>query len=168
MRIAITGPESSGKTTLATELAKKINGTNIPEFVREYLIQRSGKYTQKDLDIIAQGQIDAWNTANSDTIIADTDLLVIYIWSKYKFNEVSEFIQNALQNQITEKFFDYYLLCSPDIPWEYDELRENENDRKELMQLYIEELTKRKIPFEIIEGNKEERLSIALQTINKK
>lgn len=168
MRIAITGPESSGKTTLSTELAKKINGTNIPEFAREFLIQQNGKYTQKDLDVIAKGQIDVWNTANSDTIIADTDLLVIYIWSKYKFNEVSEFIQNALQEQISENFFDYYLLCSPDIPWEYDSLRENKNDRKELMQLYIEELTKRKIPFKIIDGNKEERLSIALQTINKK
>jgi len=71
-----------------------------------------------------------------DLLIADTELTVIKIWSEYKYNSCSEFILNSYENQA----FDHYFLCKPDIPWEPDPLRENENERDELFQLYLAEL----------------------------
>ena len=55
LRIAITGPESSGKTTLAKNLAKVFSAAYIPEFARQYLQEKGLKYDQWDLDEIAQG-----------------------------------------------------------------------------------------------------------------
>ena len=48
LRIAITGPESSGKTTLAIALAKHLKSKWVPEFAREYLEISNGKYDQEE------------------------------------------------------------------------------------------------------------------------
>ena len=37
MRVGIIGPESTGKSTLAHELAQQFNGTYVPEYAREYI-----------------------------------------------------------------------------------------------------------------------------------
>ena len=57
IKIAITGPESSGKTTLAKELAKYFkNSFLVNEFSREYLEKLTRKYIFADLLNIAKGQ----------------------------------------------------------------------------------------------------------------
>ena len=58
LRIAITGPESSGKTTLARALSKVLSAVYIPEFARQYLQEKGLKYDQQDLDEIAKGQLN--------------------------------------------------------------------------------------------------------------
>jgi nicotinamide riboside kinase len=57
--IAIVGPESSGKTALASELGKRLHAPVVPEYAREYLTVRGGSYAKEDLDHIAKGQFDA-------------------------------------------------------------------------------------------------------------
>ena len=54
--IVITGPESSGKTTLTKALAKAFKTGYTEEYSREYLNCNS-KYKQEDLLKIAQGQL---------------------------------------------------------------------------------------------------------------
>ena len=54
IRIAITGPESTGKSTLAESLAVHFKGALIPEFARTYLENKTEKYSQSDIDFIAQ------------------------------------------------------------------------------------------------------------------
>lgn len=168
MRIAITGPESSGKTTLAKLLAQKLNGVFIPEFAREYLIRQNCNYIQKDLDSIAKGQLKLWQACENNLLIADTDLSVIYIWSKYKYNSVSDYIEKSFSKQIDDGYFEYYILCTPDTPWEDDVLRENPDNRDQLMNLYIQELDKRNVPYTIVKGTNEERLNSVILEINKK
>ena len=154
LRIALTGPESSGKTTIAKLLAEKMNGIFIPEFARQYL-QNKSHYFQNDLDEIARGQMKQWQI-EEDLLIADTELTVIKIWSEFKYNNCSEFILNSYENQA----FDHYFLCEPDIPWEPDPLRENENEREELFELYLAELKQMKRPFTILSENLENRLAL--------
>lgn len=154
LRIAITGPESSGKTAIAKLLAEKMNGIFIPEFAREYL-QNKSHYFQNDLDDIARGQMKQWQI-EGDLLIADTELTVIKIWSEFKYNNCSEFILDSYENQA----FDHYFLCKPDIPWEPDPLRENENEREELFELYLAELKQMKRPFTILSENLENRLAL--------
>jgi nicotinamide riboside kinase len=164
IRIAITGPESSGKTTLAEQLALQTNGTWIPEYAREFLEQLNRPYTQNDLDTIAKGQLEAWKNPPVSTIqFFDSDMTVMKVWSDFKFGDCSSFILNALNHQT----FDHYFLCQPDIEWEEDPLREHPEQREELFDLYLAELTDRQLPITIIGGSLEERLVKCLKTLSR-
>ena len=154
-RIAITGPESSGKTSLAELLAEKSGLVYVPEFAREYLMERGGKYQQEDLVQIALGQMKLWSEVNSaGGFVADTEMLVMKLWSDFKYGQTDQTILSLLERQQ----FDHYFLCYPDIPWEEDPLREHPEQRMELFELYLKELEDRKLPFTILKGDLSERL----------
>ena len=81
-------------------------------------------------------------------LIADTSNIVTEIWSKLKFNQVSKKVAEISKSEI----FDGYILCKPDIPWEFDKLRENPNNRMEIYNYYINILKERKLNFIIAKG----------------
>lgn len=165
-KIVITGPESTGKTTLGTQLSEYFQIPLVKEYAVEYLIKTDGKYSYGDLLKIAKGQIEMENRmidkTGSNIIISDTDLITIKIWSKVKFGKVSRWIMNTIRN----RQYDYYLLCYPDIPWEYDPFRENPDDRDWLFELYEKELKKYGKKYTIIKGNEEIRFNLASEIIN--
>tara|TARA_B110000902_G_C14101464_1_gene510818 strand:- start:89 stop:595 length:507 start_codon:yes stop_codon:yes gene_type:complete len=162
LRIAITGPESSGKTNLSLALSEHFKVSFIPEFAREYLEKTKGKYTQEDLDSIAQGQLISLVSCKNKIIICDTDFSVLEIWSQYKYKKVSELINKL----VAEDLFDLHIICSPDIPWEVDILRENPNSREELFELYKESLAKHNKNFIIVNGSNKNRLKKSLVAID--
>jgi len=149
LRIAFTGPESSGKTTMATWCAQEFSLTYIDEFARIYLAHQSS-YIQKDLDVMAQKQVALWPQKG---FVADTEMHVFQIWSLEKYAEVSQTIQNLLAAQK----FDHYFLCAPDIPWEADPLREHPHDRVRLFALYLDALEQLDRPHSILNGSLENR-----------
>ena len=154
MRVIFSGPECSGKSTLSGWLAKELNGHLCPEYAREYLSKKQNKYSFDEIEIIGRNQKKNWNQKNKESIlIMDTDFLVLKIWSDWKFKACSKFIEQEWENQQ----FDFYFLCKPDIPWEYDKLRESKNERNELFQKYVLELNKKNIPYAILEGPLERR-----------
>jgi nicotinamide riboside kinase len=77
LRIAITGPESSGKTTLARALSKVLSAVYIPEFARQYLQEKGLKYDQQDLDEIAKGQLNLILSSQNSINIVDSDFVVL-------------------------------------------------------------------------------------------
>ena len=165
-RIAIIGPESSGKTTLASALAEQYETLWVPEFAREYLTQIQREYTMDDLEIIAKKQMALENKmleSANEFLFCDSTLLTIKIWSEYKFNKTNDWI---LEN-LNEHQYHLHMLCKPDIDWEDDPLRENPHDRDELFVLYQTELKKLKIPYEIISGRNEFRFETAINALKK-
>ena len=56
--ITIVGPESSGKTTLAEQLAGALSSQWVPEFARVYLENLGRPYGFEDLREIAMGQLE--------------------------------------------------------------------------------------------------------------
>jgi nicotinamide riboside kinase len=165
MKIAIIGPESSGKTTIAKLLAKEYYGIFVSEFAREYLENKPSnyKYNIKDLIKIASIQNDLIEkTFLGKVIVADTEMLVIKIWAEDKFGNCPHEIESLLANQK----FDYYFLCKPDFPWEFDKLREDSNRRDEIYKIYLAYCNKLKFEFSILEGNITNRLIFAKKTIN--
>lgn len=149
LRIAFTGPESSGKSTIATWCAQEFSLAYIDEFARIYLAHQSS-YTEKDLEVMAQKQVALWP---KNGFVADTEMHVFQIWSLEKYAAVSQTIQNLLAKQK----FDHYFLCAPDIPWEADPLRENPHDRERLFELYLEALEQFERPYTILRGTLENR-----------
>jgi len=160
-RIAITGPESSGKTTLANQLHQKLGGTLIGEYARRYLEKTGGKYDKDDLDAIALGQMRQWIPAHVHPFICDTEMTTMKIWSLEKFGKLSPLIEMLCDQQR----FDIYLLCRPDIPWEDDPMRESPKDRERLFDIYAKMLTAAGRPYHIIEG--QDRLNLALSILSK-
>lgn len=152
--IVFTGPESCGKTTWSLWCKNTFGGFFIPEFAREYLQGKSG-YEKKDLKTIAKGQLRLINKAKNKEgrIWCDTDLLTIKIWSEIKYKACDDWIVFQWKNNLP----DMYVLCSPDIPWEEDPLRESKNERGKLFEIYVKELKKIKVDYFILEGNKCER-----------
>ena len=135
--IVITGPESSGKTTLTKTIAKALNTDYTEEYAREYLNSNSS-YKQEDLLLIAQGQLQKEKANLNPIAIHDTDLITIKIWSEYKYNQCNPWILEQIEQQKSKNRL--YLLCKPDIPWEADPLRENPSNRAELFEIYKKEL----------------------------
>ena len=89
-------------------------------------------------------------------------MLVMKVWSDFKFGSCSSFILDALNEQT----FDHYFLCQPDIEWEEDPLREHPEQREELFELYVAELKERNLSFTVIGGSIEERLVKCLKVLS--
>jgi len=153
LKIAFTGPESSGKTTMAELIAEAYSTTFIPEYAREFLKDKT-TYTLADLDEIAEQQVELCKASKNTLVISDTEMAVMLIWSQEKFKEVSPIIQHLWESQD----FDHLFLCAPDIPWEADKLRENPLDRERLFVLYEVVLENSKKPFTILKGTIDQRI----------
>jgi len=146
LKIIVTGPESSGKTTLCNALSKHFNLPFSKEYAREYLNTLKRDYNPDDLLKIAKGQLQTENGLQ----LLDTDLITLKIWSEYKYGSCDNWILTQIEKQKPENRF--YLLCSPDIPWQADKQRENPNDREELFEIYKQELDDLEHNYFIVEG----------------
>lgn len=137
MKILVTGPESSGKSTLARSLAWCLDGVYVAEEARYYLYELDRPYRQDDLDTIWQRQLEAEERAlasGSSFVICDTGPEVLRVWSEVKYGSCSPLILEAVK----VRRYDLVLLCYPDIPWSYDPLREapDEAARMDLFDRY--------------------------------
>ncbi|MCF8367980.1 MAG: ATP-binding protein [Bacteroidales bacterium] len=165
-RIAITGPESTGKSQLAESLARHFNSAWVPEFARQYINELNRPYTYDDILIIARGQMEMESRLTdsiSGFLFCDTELIVTKIWCVYKYGQCHPWILDRLDQQQ----YDLYLLCDIDLPWQPDPQREHPLHRSELFQLYIQELKQRKFPFHIVTGRGSQRLENALEILRK-
>ena len=165
LKIAIVGPESSGKTTLCKALAMHYQAPWVPEFAREYLGERGGAYTHSDLLRIAEGQCAQEERAagsKPSLLLCDTDIVTIRIWNDEKY---SAYDRRTID--LSERHhYDHWLLCRPDLPWEPDPLRENPHDRDRLFAVYEDLLKRLAKPFSIIAGDAEQRMRTATAVID--
>lgn len=172
-RIAITGPESTGKSILAHQLADHFETAWVPEFAREYIDQLGRPYKESDILTIAQGQlkmekererelIATTRSAGEQYLFCDTEGLVTKIWSDVKFGRCDPWILH----QIETSPYDLYLLCYIDIPWEYDPQREHPEMREQLFTMYHNELLERNLNFRVVSGLGEDRLKNAINLVD--
>jgi len=164
LKIIVTGPESSGKTTLCKALSEHYNLPFTKEFAREYLTDLGKNYLQEDLLEIAKGQLEYEQLINNNQQISlhDTDLITLKIWSVYKYGNCNNWILEQIEKQKVENRF--YLLCKPDLKWDYDPLRENPTNRNELLEIYKQELENLGHKFLIIKG--EDRNEQAIESLS--
>ncbi len=164
-KIVLTGPESSGKTTLASQLAEAFGTVWVPEFARQYLDNLGRPYIADDLLEIAHGQValeDEMAKQAKGLFFLDTSLEVIKIWSEARFGHCAPWTLEQLQDRLP----DHYLLCLPDLPWEADPLRENRETRDVLLGIYRRELTSLRVKFTEVGGSGKQRFQHAKKAVD--
>lgn len=163
-KIALTGPESTGKTFLAEKLATYFHTVQRPEYARKYLEELGRNYQEEDLLEIAKGQLledekIITEYAEKEFVFFDTELTVIKIWAEDKFGRCHPFVQSAWEQQN----YDLYLLLLPDLPWEPDPQREDPHRREYLFGLYQVAITSLNVNAVELGGDLEQRF---LQAVN--
>jgi len=135
VKIAITGPESTGKSVISQQLADHYTTVWVPEYARVYLLQIERSYNYDDILQIAKGQMEsekAFEPIANGLMFSDTELLVTKIWCEVKFGKCHRWIEDNIWMQD----YDLYLLMDIDLPWEYDPMREHPARREFLFNLY--------------------------------
>lgn len=147
-RVGIIGPESTGKSTLATYLAHRYDAELIPEYAREYMERLAPcyEYNYDDVLAIAKHQVEQLQMHSNNLQIFDTELIITKVWFLHKYGHCPDFVEQALHDFP----MDIYLLCYPDMPWQPDPVRENPNIRQYLFDWYEREIQNLDIPYYII------------------
>jgi NadR type nicotinamide-nucleotide adenylyltransferase len=161
-RVAIVGPECTGKTTLSKQLADYFKTEWVREYARGYLNKMALPYQENDLLMIAQGQMrieDEYAGSANQFLFCDTNLVVIKIWSMVKYSKCHSWIEE----EMVKRKYHLHLLTYVDIPWEDDPLREHPHQREMLFNLYEDELKRLEVPYVVIKGTPEERLAQAIR-----
>ena len=165
-RILILGPESTGKSTLAEKLAKHFAEPWVPEVAREYLEKLDRPYAYDDLLQIGKQQMrteDELAMQAQNYLFCDTDLRVIQVWSQHRYGKVDPWVLEEL----ARRTYDLILLCAPDLPWQADPLREHPEleMRQQFFEIYKQLSQASGIPWILISGDTDKRLSTAIQTV---
>ena len=174
-KICITGPESTGKSTLAKNLSDYYQAPLVPEFAREYISKLDRKYQLEDLLVIAKEQVKSVETKtnewldlvsreeNRSFVFCDTDVITIDIWMQDKFNNDN----SLLKEMVSENLSDLYLLCYPDLKWDPDPQREDPDRQHLLFREYENYLDSLGVAFVIVKGDGMDRIKCAKEHISK-
>src|SRR5712671_3299103 len=119
IRVVFTGSESTGKSTIAAEVARHYGVEVVPEFVRTFAEQKGAPIDFSDHGLIARGQMaleDEYLTRATSLLIQDTDLLSTVVYCRHYFGRCPQWIEQAALARRP----DLYLLCQTDAPWVAD------------------------------------------------
>lgn len=163
-KVAIVGPESTGKSELTQQLATHYQTDWVPEYAREYLDQLTRPYQEHDLLEIAKGQLRLEDEKReADPLFCDTNLIVIKIWSDHKYGRTHPEILQSLQ----ERTYDFYLLTDIDLPWQEDAQREHPNLRAYFFGVYKQYLEDHQLPYGVVTGTGKERFACAVNIVQR-
>ncbi|WP_339919004.1 DUF4301 family protein [uncultured Flavobacterium sp.] len=169
IKIAMFGPESTGKTTLAIQLADHYKTAWVPEFARDYLQEKWDEKQQicdiDDMLPIAYGQTKLENHGQSVAdkyLFCDTNLMVTKVFSEVYYN----YCDPALDKAAQEHKYDLFFLTDIDVPWEKDDLRDRAEGRDAVFGLFKKSLIENNKPFITLSGDKNLRLEKAISIID--
>lgn len=171
VKVVLFGPESTGKTTLSTQLARYYNTVWVPEYARRYLQNKwnNERKTCENSDLlpIARGQIRLENKLAKKAdklLICDTDLLETKVYSEEFYGG---FVDPILEKAASQNKYDLYLLTYIDTPWEKDDLRDRPDQRLNMFNAFETALIKYNRPYILLKGDKKTRFKAAVKEINK-
>lgn len=167
IKIIITGPESTGKSTLAKSLSNYLKEPFVPEFARYFIPTLKESYIASNLVDMARGQLfwhQLYKSNASKVLLCDTGVEAIDIWFQYRFGSIDPQIR-ALFTADEDCF---YFVCKPDIPWEEDPLRETPHQRPQIFDSFISLLNQFEKKYLVVEGlNEKDRWHCALAHLKK-
>jgi NadR type nicotinamide-nucleotide adenylyltransferase len=164
-KIAIVGPESTGKSTISEQLAGYYKTVWVPEFAREYCSNLTEPCTWEDEVNMFFGQIrseDALLPQANKILICDTTFITVKIWSDYTFGRSPQ----EVLDELPKRQYDLYLLMDIDLPWQEDPLRDFPHMREHFMDVWRKELDDLHANYITISGNDHQRFQNAVDAID--
>ena len=163
--VCLHGPESTGKTTLAAELAEHFGTVAVPEYGRLYCEIFGNECDLADLRAIRDGEhllIEAARRkAKNGLLILDTDAVMTAVWSDVLLGHRPPDLDKI------DDPADLYLLCDIDVPFVADGVRyfPDQATRAKMFAQTRLELERRHLPFVTITGSRFVRLKTAVDAI---
>jgi NadR type nicotinamide-nucleotide adenylyltransferase len=164
IKIAVVGPESTGKSTISEQLAAYYQTVWVPEYAREYCSKLSGPCSWQDEINMFQGQLElekALIPKANGLLICDTTLITVKIWCDYTFGKSPQQVLDELPYHP----YDLYLLMDIDLPWQDDPLRDFPHLREHFMQVWHKELADLTATYFTISGTGSIRLLNCIDAI---
>jgi NadR type nicotinamide-nucleotide adenylyltransferase len=162
-RICLTGPECTGKTTLAWRLARELGVEWVPEFAREYAEACGNPLSAADVEPIARGQMANEDRAHGELVILDTDLISTVVYARHYYGTCPEWIERAAR----QRRADLYILLDTDVAWEPDPARDAGGDvREDLFDAFRAALDELETKWEIVSGDWDERADAVRRLIS--
>jgi len=164
-KIAVVGPESTGKSTMSAYLAKHYKTVWVPEFARDYCAKLTEPCTWQDEINMFYGQLklegEMLPLAN-ELLICDTTFITVKIWSDYTFGRSPK----EVLDELPKHPYDLYLLLNIDLPWEEDPLRDFPHMREYFMEVWYKELNALNANYVLISGTGEDRYANSVKAID--
>lgn len=137
--VVLTGPESSGKTSLAAHLSQTFKAPWVPEAARRFVETDPRMLSAETVEPIARlamAMDDEARASAPPLLIHDTDLVSTVVYARHYYGFCPPWIFAEAQARLA----DLYLLCLPDLPWESDGVRDRPTQRMELLAQFREAL----------------------------
>jgi NadR type nicotinamide-nucleotide adenylyltransferase len=165
IKIAVVGPESSGKSTISAALAKHYQTLWVPEYARYYCEGLTEACTLQDELNMYYGQVSLEKAMETvlpnNLMICDTTFLTVKIWSDYQLGETPELVLEAIKKHE----YDFYILLKNDLPWQEDPLRDFKGLGDYFFEVWIKELKAINANYKEV-GGTENRLKNAIKTVD--
>lgn len=164
--ICFYGPESTGKSVMAKQMAEKYKTEFVPEVARELIT--SNDFNREDIIMIGRAQTERIfqkaRKANK-ILFCDTDLITTQIYSRLYLKVVPPVLYE-LEKMVE---YDLYFLFDIDVPWVNDGLRDqgSAEQRKAMYQIFKNELDRRNIPYINVSGDWDERERIVTEAVKR-
>lgn len=164
-KACIVGPESTGKSTLADNLANHYKTKYVPEYAKTLIHSQKGKLSYSDMSKIAKGQLALERSvipSSNRVLICDTDILTTTVWSNFLYGKCDSWLEKAAINN----HYDLYLLMDIDVPWIDDVHRYSPDNRDHFYTMIKNKLIEKKAGFVEINGTWNERLQKSIAAID--
>lgn len=162
-RLVLIGPESTGKSELASRLARELNVQWVPEFAREYAETCGHELTAADVEPIARGQMANEDRASGGFLILDTDLISTVVYARHYYGACPAWIEEEARRRRA----DLYLLLDTDVEWKPDRARDasSADMREDLFDALRAALDEFDTRWQIVSGDWEERYRAAFAAV---
>jgi HTH-type transcriptional regulator, transcriptional repressor of NAD biosynthesis genes len=167
IRVCVIGAESTGTTTLARALAKYYNTNWVPEYGRFYSEAKLYRnvWTSEEFEFIAKQQNtieDKLALGCNKVLICDTNAFATSVWH----NRYMNFYSNAVNDYSLNRKYNLYILTGDEIPFVQDGLRDGEDIRHDMHEVFLNKLRGMNNNYIHVTGDIQTRLESSIELID--